>query len=201
MVDAHDSGSCLSNEVEVQVLSPAHMKLIVGLGNPGKEYDRTRHNVGFMFLDYLVAQTDSQPFHVMKKCESESTEVGIAGGRFLLVKPQTFMNESGRALRKCMDFYKVSQADVFVAHDDLDIQLGSYKIQLGKGPKVHNGVNSVELAVQSPEFMRIRIGIESRNAEQKMTGGEFVLSNFSDQDEKILDNVFKDIKLAISSLV
>ena len=125
------------------------MKLITGLGNPGPEYDKTRHNVGFMFLDYLSSTHNAKPFQSHKKCESECTEIESAGKKYLLQKPLTFMNDSGRAVKKCMDFYKIAQSDIFIVHDDLDIQLGSFKIQMAKGPKVHNGVNSICLLYTS----------------------------------------------------
>ena len=175
------------------------MKLIVGLGNPGDEYLNTRHNVGFMLLDYLVSAHNAQPFKNNKKCEAECTEIHIHNEQFLLQKPLTFMNNSGRAVKKCMDFYKIYQRDIFIVHDDLDIQLGKYKIQMGKGPKVHNGVNSIELALATPDFMRVRIGIDSRTSEDKMTGKDFVLHNFTPDDERTLQPIFKDICESILS--
>ena len=100
------------------------MKLIVGLGNPSVEYKKTRHNAGFMFVDKLV---EKEQFFLDKKKEAEI----LILKNYILVKPQTFMNDSGRAVRKIMDFYKLGVADVIVVHDDLDIAFGEFKIQKG----------------------------------------------------------------------
>jgi PTH1 family peptidyl-tRNA hydrolase len=116
------------------------MKLIVGLGNPGREYENTRHNVGAIFIDYL------------KKKEIPS---GI-----ILAKTDVFMNDSGTSVRKMVDYYKLGLDFLCVVHDDLDIPLGSYKIQKGKGPKLHNGILSVENELGSEDFWRVRIGVD-----------------------------------------
>lgn len=173
------------------------MKLIVGLGNPGEEYTHTRHNVGFMFLDYLLAKTHSAHFDHNKKCESDLVEISINEIRFLLQKPHTFMNESGRAVRKCMDFYKIPLEDVIIVHDDLDIKLGHHKIQKGKGPKMHNGVNSVENVLGSSDFIRVRIGVENRL--QPIVGSEYVLNNFTKDEESVLTDVFAHIDESLST--
>ena len=110
------------------------MKIIVGLGNPGEKYKNTRHNMGFELVEVLA---QGKRFSIDSKMESEICK----DGNFVFVKPMTFMNESGRAVRKVMDFYKLSPNDLILVHDDLDLKLGDYKVQNGVGPKVHNGVN------------------------------------------------------------
>ena len=163
------------------------MKLIVGLGNPGEEYKKTRHNAGFMFVDKLAGK---ESFSFDKKQEAE-----VLGMRnFVLLKPQTFMNDSGRAVRKIMDFYKLGTPDVVVVHDDLDIAFGEYKIQNEKGPKVHNGVRSVERCLGRADFWRVRIGIDNRQPGVSYgTGTDYVLSNMSRQELKELDDVSDEV--------
>jgi len=159
------------------------MKLIVGLGNPNVEYKKTRHNAGFMFVDKLV---EKEQFFLDKKKEAEI----LILKNYILVKPQTFMNDSGRAVRKIMDFYKLGVADVIVVHDDLDIAFGEFKIQKEKGPKVHNGVRSVERCIGETDFWRVRIGIDNRQPNVNYgTGADYVLSKLSKAELMELDEV------------
>lgn len=157
------------------------MKLIVGLGNPGKEYEGTRHNAGFEFVNKMAG---GDRFGLNKKFEAEILEKD----GLILVKPQTFMNESGRAVRKIVDFYKLSLDSLVIVHDDLDINLGEFKIQKGVGPKVHNGIASVEQSLGETNFWRVRLGIDNRKIQQtNLSGADYVLSRFG-QDER---EVFK----------
>lgn len=162
------------------------MKIVVGLGNIGDKYRRTRHNVGFRIVERLAG---GETFR-----EDKGQEAYICRkGNILLVKPTTFMNDSGRAVRKIMDFYKIGPSDLILVHDDLDIELGDYKIQMGKGPKVHNGVSSVESTVQTPDFWRLRVGVDNRKSQRfDGSGADYVLSNFSGEDEEILEDVIED---------
>lgn len=162
------------------------MKIVVGLGNIGERYRHTRHNVGFRLVEKLAA---GESFR-----EDKTQEALICRkGNILLIKPTTFMNESGRAVRKIMDFYKIGAEDLVLIHDDLDIELGDYKIQLGKGPKVHNGVSSVEDTVQTTNFWRLRVGVDSRNFRRfDGSGADYVLSNFSADDEEVLEDVIEE---------
>jgi len=163
------------------------MKLIVGLGNPGEEYKKTRHNAGFMFVDKLAGMNS---FSFDKKLEAETLSIE----NNMLFKPQTFMNDSGRAVRKIMDFYKLGIEDVVVAHDDLDIAFGEYKLQKEKGPKIHNGVLSVEQCLGRADFLRVRIGIDNRQPGVNYgTGADYVLSSLSKDEIKELDALFEEI--------
>jgi len=162
------------------------MKLIIGLGNPGEEYKRTRHNAGFLIVEKLAGK---ESFSFDKKQEAEV----LSTKSYLLVKPQTFMNESGRAVRKIMDFYKLEADDIVVIHDDLDIAFGEFKIQKEKGPKVHNGVKSVEQYLGRTDFWRVRIGIDNRQPGISYgTGADYVLSLLSKDEVKELDEVFEE---------
>lgn len=168
------------------------MKVIVGLGNPGDKYKNNRHNVGFLVLDRLIeVRTES-------KFESLVCKVGDT----LLVKPQTFVNRSGVAVSEIVNFYKVSTDDLIVVHDDLDIRLGEYKIQKGIGPKIHNGVNSIEECLGRKDFWRVRVGIDNRpmaNGEWRMVGEDYVLADFTLEENAVLDKVIKIIVDELSS--
>ena len=182
------------------------MKLIVGLGNPGEKYRNNRHNVGYLFLDYIIQKKEVssinyqvssvKPFKRDKYSEAEITEIKLNNETIILAKPQTFMNESGRAVKKIVSSmkYKVLiMNDMFVVHDDLDIKLGEYKIQLGKGPKLHNGIESIEKALGTTEFWRIRIGVDNRDSENRMPGEKYVLQDFTLEEKKTLQSNFDEI--------
>lgn len=159
------------------------MKLIVGLGNPGDKYYQTRHNVGFMVVDRLSEKINAPEWTKSKKFESEFTN----DEEYLLAKPQTFMNESGRAVRKLSSHYKIKIDDIWVIHDDLDIKLGEYKIQKAKGPRQHNGVESVEDELRKEDFWRVRVGVDNR-VEEKIPGEKYVLQRFEDEELVIINN-------------
>jgi PTH1 family peptidyl-tRNA hydrolase len=103
------------------------------------------------------------------------------------------MNDSGSFVKKIVDKYKPDLSDLYIIHDDLDIPLGSYKIQFGVGPKVHNGVNSVEIELGAKDFWRIRVGVDSRNPNDRTSGEEYVLQDFSEEEKKILDGIIEKI--------
>ena len=163
------------------------MKLVVGLGNIGSKYIATRHNVGFRVVDALASKFSIFNFQFSKKFQSEISE----GDNLILVKPTTLMNLSGVAVAKLVNFYKIEPGFLYVIHDDLDITLGEYKIQLGKGPKVHNGVTSVEKHLGTAEFWRVRVGVDGRTAQQRaeIAGMDYVLGKFSGEEKKVIDEV------------
>lgn len=171
------------------------MYLIVGLGNPGDEYKKSRHNAGFLFIEKLAGKEN---FSFDKKMEAEV----LMMGKILLAKPQTFMNDSGRAVRKIMDFYKLGTDKLVVVHDDLDIAFGEYKIQKEKGPKVHNGIKSVEEYLGRNDFWRVRIGIDNRQPGISYgTGSDYVLSSFSKEEFKELGKVFDEALKELGELI
>jgi len=161
------------------------MQLILGLGNPGKEYELTRHNAGFLAADRLLAKLNKKA--VFKKENKFGAEVARVGD-VLIAKPTTFMNESGRAVRKMMDFYKIGVDELVLMHDDLDIRLGEYKVKQGVGPKVHNGIGSVEKALGDKSFLRVRLGVDSRLSGVKYkSGADYVLSKMTKEELSKLD--------------
>ena len=150
--------------------------LVVGLGNPGPQYAKTRHNVGFMVADLLAGRMGAA-FKVHKKSGAEIVTGRIAHKPVLLAKPRTYMNESGRQVGPLAKFYSVSPADVIVIHDELDIDFGQIRLKLGGGEGGHNGLRSVASALGTKDFQRLRIGI-GRPPGRKDPAA-FVLENFS----------------------
>ena len=132
--------------------------LVVGLGNPGPQYAKTRHNVGFMVADVLAARI-GVPFKVHKKSGAEVATGRLGGRSVVLAKPRCYMNESGRQIGPLAKFYSIVPGDVIVIHDELDIDFGKVRLKLGGGEGGHNGLRSVANALGSKDFQRVRIGI------------------------------------------
>jgi len=132
--------------------------LVVGLGNPGPQYAKTRHNVGFMVAD-LLAERLGAPFKVHKRSGAEIVTGRLGNRSVVVAKPRTFMNESGRHIGPLAKFYSVSPADMIVIHDELDIDFGKIRLKLGGGEGGHNGLRSVANTLGTKDFQRVRIGI------------------------------------------
>lgn len=183
------------------------MKLIIGLGNPGEKYKNTRHNVGFMAIDALdeaLARYYSRPrnWTVRKDKYEETLYIDHGKEKFLrLVKPLTFMNKSGEAIKELYDFYKIIPDDLFVVHDDLDIKLGEYKIQKGKGPKLHYGISSIEEKLETSDFWRVRVGVDNRDPENRIPGEQYVLQDFSQMEQEkireVIDRAVNDLLIIL----
>ena len=153
------------------------MKLIVGLGNPGKEYEKTRHNIGFMAIEVLSSQFSvHSKWKYDKKLESEINRAYIASccEDVILAKPQTFMNNSGQAVKLLTTHYRLSSKDLLVLHDDLDLELGTLKLSYGSGSAGQNGVQSIIDTLGTKDFWRLRIGIGPKLGE----ADQFVLKPF-----------------------
>jgi PTH1 family peptidyl-tRNA hydrolase len=150
--------------------------LVVGLGNPGPQYAKTRHNVGFMVADLLAGRMGTA-FKVHKKSGAEIVTGRLGHRPIVLAKPRTYMNESGRQVGPLAKFYSVSPADLIVIHDELDIDFGQIRLKLGGGEGGHNGLRSVANALGTKDFQRVRIGI-GRPPGRKDPAA-FVLENFS----------------------
>ena len=132
--------------------------LVVGLGNPGPQYAKTRHNLGFMVADVLAARI-GVPFKVHKKSGAEVATGRLGGRSVVLAKPRCYMNESGRQIGPLAKFYSIAPGDVIVIHDELDIDFGKVRLKLGGGEGGHNGLRSAANALGSKDFQRVRIGI------------------------------------------
>lgn len=157
------------------------MKVIIGLGNPGIKYVNNRHNVGHMVVD------------AMKVRPSEAVYKGLTL-KYKTFKSDKYMNDSGIFVKKLKDKYpKMNLSDLYVVHDDLDIPLGSFKIQFGKGPKVHNGLNDIYEKLGTSDFWHVRVGVDNRDPENRTKGDEYVLQDFSNDEKLILERVIKQI--------
>lgn len=170
------------------------MKLIVGLGNPGDKYRNNRHNVGFCVVDAMANGRSKEAklslWLMVNKLESEIFE---NKPNFVFAKPTTFMNNSGRAVKKLINHYSLNINHLCVVHDDLDIPLGQFKIQKDRGPKVHNGVNSIEEALGTNEFWRVRVGVDNRDPDNRTPGEKYVLEDFTSEEMEIVNRVIKNI--------
>ena len=164
--------------------------LVVGLGNPGPGYAGNRHNVGQMAVAELALRA-SAPFKSHKANAMVAEGRNVAGGpRFILAKPNTFMNLSGGPVAALMKFYKIEPAQLIVLHDELDIPFDTLKLKVGGGHGGHNGVRDIAAAIASPDFTRVRIGIGRPPGRQ--SAADFVLRDFSSDERKILPNLVAD---------
>ncbi|KKR21302.1 MAG: Peptidyl-tRNA hydrolase [Parcubacteria group bacterium GW2011_GWE2_39_37] len=164
-----------------------NMKILVGLGNPGDKYKLTRHNIGFMVLDALAKEL-SLAWQFCKKFNADIAK----GENLILVKPQTFMNISGEAVKKVLTFYKLTINDVVVIHDDLDIDFGKHKLAIDSRAAGHNGVQSVIDQLGTQKFSRYRLGV--RNEQRNLIPAEkFVLEKFSKKEIDDLPSLIKKI--------
>ena len=150
--------------------------LVVGLGNPGPNYAKTRHNLGFVVADLLAARMGSN-FKVHRRSGAEALTGQLAGRPVVLAKPRVYMNESGRQVGPLAKFYSVPPADVVIIHDELDIDFGRIRLKFGGGVAGHNGLRSVAAALGTHDFQRVRIGI-GRPPGRK-SGATYVLENFT----------------------
>lgn len=167
------------------------MKLIVGLGNPGKEYENTRHNVGYMVLDAYLEGSLWQ-----EKMQANVTKRIINQETVYFIKPLTYMNLSGQAVRKYMDYYDIAVEDLLIIQDDLDLEIGNYKLKKASSSGGHNGIKSIIQELKTDAFLRLKIGINSTNRKDTI---DFVLNRFSKKEldlfkenlatyEKIIDS-------------
>lgn len=169
------------------------MYYIVGLGNPGLQYENTRHNVGFMTIDYLANKYD---IDVRKsKFKSLYGQGEISGHKVMLIKPQTYMNNSGEAVRELRDFYKFDIDKLIVIYDDIDIDFGTIRIRKKGSAGSHNGMKSIIYQIQDDQFPRIKVSIGKKP--EKWDLANFVLSGFSKEEAKILED---EIRIAAEGI-
>lgn len=146
------------------------VRLIIGLGNPGKKYERTRHNAGFLFIDEL-----------------ESLKIKIT-----LAKSQSFMNESGKAVSDLIKFYKIKPENILIVHDDIDILWGNYKFSFGRSSAGHKGVESIIKSLKTKNFWRLRIGIQPAFAKRHIKADKIILKKFTPAEFKTLNQTIKN---------
>ena len=160
------------------------MKLIVGLGNPGKEYEKTRHNTGFMSLDSFAHKHDV--VIDKKKYNGLYAEITINGEKIILLKPQTYMNLSGECVRKYVDYFKIKIEDILVINDDLDLEVGRLRLRRSGDSAGHNGLKNIELHLGTKDFKRLKIGISKNKG---IDTKDYVLGKFSKEELEILDQI------------
>lgn len=169
------------------------MYLIVGLGNPGKEYENTRHNMGFKVLDKL---SEEYNIPITKSKFNGKYGIGIIENeKVILLEPQTYMNLSGEAIKPMLDFYKVAPSKLLVIYDDIDVEPGKIKIRMKGGPGTHNGMKSVVHEVGTEEFPRIRVGIGQPIIKLAMI--DYVIGYVPEEELKILDQGTEKAKQAV----
>jgi PTH1 family peptidyl-tRNA hydrolase len=168
------------------------LKVIVGLGNPGSKYTETRHNAGFWFIEE-VARHYSVTFRPDKKFHGEVAKASIAGKDIWLLKPDTFMNLSGRAVQSLLSFYRITAEQLLVAHDEIDLDPGTAKLKTGGGHGGHNGLRDIINQLGTKDFHRLRIGVGHPGSKDQVV--DFVLHNAS-RDERVL--IDRDIDDAVS---
>jgi peptidyl-tRNA hydrolase, PTH1 family len=174
------------------------MRLVVGLGNPGPRYARNRHNIGFMSLDAIARRHGILGFR--SRFKGELAEGVIDGERRLLLKPQTFMNDSGESVAEAARFFKISPEEIAVIHDEIDLRPGKIRVKCGGGAAGHNGLRSID-ALLGPDFWRVRIGVGHPGIKELVQ--PYVLQNFSNEEVSLwvaplLDAVAETIGLLLS---
>ena len=173
------------------------MKLIVGLGNPGREYAGTRHNIGFGVIARL-----SDEYHISLNSKEHKAVCGkgfIEGEKVILAQPQTFMNLSGESVRSIADYYKIEPEDIVVAYDDIDLEVGQIRVRRKGSAGGHNGIKNIISHLGTNEFPRVKVGVGA-----KPQGGDLVnhvLGHFSKEDEKKMDEVLDEAVAAVETSV
>ena len=172
------------------------MKLVVGLGNPGNKYNFTRHNVGFLALDFY--------FKVSGLKWNEKPKLGAIFGRkddVLFIKPQNYYNESGEVVREYMRYYKIPASDILVICDNFDLEFGKIRHRSAGAAGGNNGLKSIDKALNSPDYPRIRIGTENDELRRKMGDIDFVLSRFSPEEKAKLPDVLSEVAGKIEEFI
>lgn len=173
------------------------MKLIIGLGNPGKNYQNTRHNLGQKIILKYLADKDinlkSQP-----KLSAELAELGQGGDKILIGITNEYMNNSGISIKKIADYYKIFSQNIYVVHDDLDLGVGDYKIQFNRGPAGHNGIKSTIEHLGTQAFNRIRVGVG--HPQNNIPVEDYVLLPFSKDESSIIDAVIPKVITEIEKI-
>lgn len=178
--------------------STAHQRavLIVGLGNIGKEYEGTRHNIGFACIDNFAQQHDFPAWIDKSDLRTHLTKRVIGDTQIILIKPTTLMNVSGQAVMAVQHYFKISNADTVVVHDELDIIFGQIRTRVGGGSAGNNGIKSM-IQHCGEDFSRVRIGVRNELAEQ-MDSADFVLAKFSKQEQGSLPELYREVSALLS---
>ena len=174
------------------------IKTMVGLGNPGSEYEQTRHNAGFWFIDELAWQYKAT-LKEEKKFFGSVARISISGSDLWLLKPSTFMNRSGQAVAALAQFYKIKPEEILVVHDELDIPCGRIKFKLGGGNGGHNGLKDIQARLGTPDFYRLRLGIDHPGDRNLVVG--YVLNKPSPEHRQQIDEAINKSLKAVPMLL
>lgn len=173
------------------------MYLLIGLGNIGSEYAKTRHNFGFMVLNEIISRHNFEK--IGKKFSSEVFQGEINGEKIIALKPQTYMNNSGLAALEAMQFFKIPTENIIVFHDEIDIPLGKIKIKIGGGSAGHNGLKSLDEKI-GKEYWRVRLGV-GRPQNPEFDIADYVLAKFAKEEKELVEKISLNIAEKISQLI
>jgi PTH1 family peptidyl-tRNA hydrolase len=176
------------------------MILIVGLGNPGIKYKRTRHNIGFRVLDKFQKENDFPDFKFSKKFNALISKKNTEKEKIILSKSETFMNNSGQTVKKLTTYYSIPFINLIIVHDDIDLLLGRMRISKNRGSAGHKGVESIIKELGSKNFVRLRIGIRNQKSGIK-NSEKFVLKNFTKEEEKVVEKIIKESCSALKMIL
>ena len=163
------------------------MKLIVGLGNPGKDYENTRHNIGFMVIDNYVKLHNLGDFK--ERFNGMYLKYQLGNEQVILVKPLSFMNLSGDVVRRYVDYFKIDIKDIVIIHDDLDMPVGKIKIKVGGSSGGHNGIKDISTKLGTEDFIRLKVGIANN---KDMDTKDYVLGRFSKEEKEFIDRAITE---------
>jgi peptidyl-tRNA hydrolase, PTH1 family len=176
------------------------MKLIFGLGNPGKQYQNTRHNLGQKIILQYVRAYCHTPLQPKKSLDAEILEIGQGSNKIIFAISTDYMNNSGTPVQNIFQFYKINPSDIYILHDDLDLEVGDYRVQFNRGPAGHNGIKSIIENLGTQQFNRIRIGIGKPT--NNISVEDYVLQPFSKTELDIINTItpkiFKEVEMIIN---
>lgn len=175
------------------------MILIVGLGNPGRKFQKTRHNIGFQIVDHFSRKNNFPKFRLKKEFQALISEGKFNNQKIILAKPQTFINLSGKSLKSLTKTYNLKPKNLIIIHDDIDLPLGKVRISIGRGSAGHKGVQSIIEDLKTKNFLRLRIGISPENKPKNVK--KFVLEKFNKEEERKLKKIFEKSCLAIEEIL
>lgn len=188
----------VGDNIQFYTLSQSRNLLIVGLGNPGKEYQNTRHNIGFACLDAFTKSNNFDPWIEKKNLKCLQTSATLGDTRVMAIKPTTFMNLSGEAVQAMANFYKIPADRVIVVHDELDIPFGQIRLRKGGSAAGHNGLKSVIQHI-GENFGRVRIGVGPKEPPQ-IDSADFVLARFNREQESHMSELTREVSAILSEI-
>lgn len=186
-----------SSHLPIYSIGLSKTLIIVGLGNPGKKYDGTRHNIGFAVVDQLANTQEFETWMEKKDLKCQITQKSIADNRIILCKPSTYMNNSGEAVQALAHFYKVPNEQIVVVHDELDIPFGQIRTRTGGSSAGHNGIKSVSQRI-GEDYGRVRIGIQN---DSKLETTDYVLAKFTAEEKKELPALLKETNAILTEYI